>query len=44
MSTPAGQSALRPRAAYQALEDHHERIGTSTCASCSPRIRSAARA
>ena len=28
MSTPAGPSALRSRAAYQALEDHHERIGT----------------
>ena len=28
MSTPAGPSALRSRAAYQALEDHHKRIGT----------------
>ena len=28
MSTPAGPSALRSRAAYHALEDHHERIGT----------------
>jgi glucose-6-phosphate isomerase len=28
MSTPAGPSALRSRAAYPALEDHHERIRT----------------
>ena len=26
ISTPAGQTALRDRAAYQALADHHERI------------------
>ena len=42
MSAPAGPSALRSRAAYQALEHHHERSADCTCASCSPTIRSAA--